>query len=31
MTHGIGWIWKRITGMFLAGVFILLPLVVTVG
>lgn len=31
MTRGIGWIWKRITGMFLAGVFILLPLVVTVG
>lgn len=31
MTRGIGWIWKRITGMFLAGVLILLPLVVTVG
>lgn len=31
MTTGIGWIWKRITGMFLAGVLILLPLVVTVG
>ncbi len=31
MTRGIGWVWKRITGMFLAGVLILLPLVVTVG
>jgi uncharacterized membrane protein len=31
MTGGLGWIWKRITGMFLAGVLILLPLVVTIG
>lgn len=31
MTGGIAWIWKRITGMFLAGVLILLPLAVTVG
>lgn len=31
MTGGIAWIWKRITGMFLAGVLILLPLAITVG
>ena len=31
MTTGIGWIWKRVTSMFFAGVLILLPLVVTIG
>lgn len=31
MATGLAWIRKRITGMFLAGLLVLLPLVVTVG
>jgi uncharacterized membrane protein len=31
MTTGLTWIRKRITGMFLAGLLVLLPLAVTVG
>ncbi len=31
MTHGFRWVWKRLTGMFLAGVLMLLPVIITVG
>ena len=31
MTHGVRWFWNRLTGMFLAGVFVLLPVIITVG